>query len=117
MNYLHVYNDENGRTRLEDCETSFEIATFAPPAPPLGVSTAETVRELMFIRLPAGWTDPAHPTPARQWLFVLSGQGESTAGDETRAWGPGDVIFLEDTSSPGHGTSVTEDTVMAVVRC
>jgi quercetin dioxygenase-like cupin family protein len=117
MHYIHVYNHEDGRTRLEDCETSFAMATFAPPAPPLDVSTAETVRELMLIRFPAGWTDPAHPAPARQWMFVLSGQGESTVGNETRPWGPGDVFFLEDTSGPGHGTSVTQDTVMAVVRC
>ena len=117
MNYIHVYNDEDGQTRLEDCKASFARATFAPPAPPLDVSTAEAVRELIFIRFPAGWTDPAHPAPARQWMFVLSGQGQSTVGGEIRAWGPGDVFFLEDRSGPGHGTSVTQDTVMAVVRC
>ncbi len=71
----------------------------------------------MFIRFPAGWNDPAHPAPARQWMFVLSGRGQSTVGGEIRAWGSGDVFFLEDTSGPGHGTSVAEDTVMAVVRC
>lgn len=117
MNFIHVYNDEDGRARLEDCRVSFDMATFAPPAPPLDVSTADTVRELMFIRFPAGWTDMAHPAPARQWMFVLSGQGESTVGGETRAWGPGDVFFLEDTAGVGHGTSVTQEAVMAVVRC
>jgi quercetin dioxygenase-like cupin family protein len=117
MKYVHVYNDEDGRTRLEDRETSFEIARFAPPAPPLDVSTAEIVSELMFIRFPAGWTDPAHPAPARQWMLALSGQGESTVGDETRVWGPGDVLFLEDISGPGHRTSVIKDTIMAGVRC
>ena len=70
----------------------------------------------MLIRFSAGWTDPEHPAPARQWMFVLSGRGVTTAGDETRHWGPGDVFLLEDTSPPGHGTTVLEDAVLAVVR-
>jgi quercetin dioxygenase-like cupin family protein len=100
-----------------DGETSFSSAHFAPPAPPLDVSTTVPVRELMFIRFPAGWADPLHPAPARQWMFVLSGRGETTASGETRSWGPGTVFLLEDTSPPGHGTSVVEEAVLAVVRC
>jgi quercetin dioxygenase-like cupin family protein len=100
-----------------DGETSFSNADFAPPAPPLDVSAAVGVRELLFIRFPAGWTDPHHPAPARQWMFVLSGRGETTAGGQTRSFGPGDVFFLEDTSPPGHGTTILEDAVLAVVRC
>jgi Cupin domain len=117
MRYVHVFTDATGRTRLEDCETSFTSAPFAPPAPPLDVSAVEPVDGLLFIRFPAGWTDPAHPAPARQWMFVLSGRGESTVDGATRRWGPGSVFFLEDTSGPGHGTTAFDDTVMAVVRC
>jgi hypothetical protein len=100
MNYIHVHDGEDGRTHLEDCEVSFASATFAPPAPALDVSSPDTVQELMFIRFPAGWGDPAHPAPARQWMFVLSGEGQSTVDGEVRAWGPGDVFFLEDISGP-----------------
>ena len=117
MRYVRVYNDHDGQTRFEDGEASFARAEFAPPAPPLDVSTAVPVREMMFIRFPAGWTDPEHPAPARQWMFVLSGRGESTASGETRPWGAGAVFFLKDTSPPGHGTTILEDAVLAVVRC
>ncbi len=116
MHYVRVYSDEEGHSRFENGETSFVLAEFAPPGPPLDVSAAVPVHEMMFIRFPAGWTDPAHPAPARQWMFVLSGRGETTAGGETRSWGPGDVFFLEDTSARGHGTTVVEDAVFAVVR-
>src|ERR1700681_1317636 len=115
MRFIRVHNDD-GQTRFEDRDTSFTSAEFAPPAPPLDVSSAVPVREMMFIRFRAGWTDPAHPAPARQWMFVLSGRGETTAGGETRSWGPGEVFLLEDTSSPGHGTTILEDAVLAVVR-
>ncbi len=116
MRYIRLFSDEEGRSRFEDGETLFDVAEFAPPGPPLEVSEAVSVRQLLFIRFPAGWTDPAHPAPARQWMLVLSGRGETTATGETRSWGPGDVFFLEDTSGPGHGTTIVEDTVFAVVR-
>jgi quercetin dioxygenase-like cupin family protein len=90
---------------------------FAPPAPPLDVSAAVPVREMLVIRFAAGWSDPAHPSPARQWMFVLAGRGETTVGTETREWGPGQVFLLEDTAPPGHGTTILEDTLIAVVRC
>jgi hypothetical protein len=50
-------------------------------------------------------------------MFVLSGRGETTAGGETRPWGPGQVFLLEDTAPPGHGTTIHEDALIAVVRC
>ena len=117
MRYIHVYNDEDGRAHLEDCEAEFTIEPFAPPAPPLDVSATTPVRELLFIRFPAGWTDSAHPAPARQWMFVLSGRGESIVSGQARSWGPGDVFFLEDTTGPGHGTTVFQEAVLAVARC
>jgi hypothetical protein len=116
MRYTRIHCDDDGQTRFEDGEVSFASAEFAPPAPPLDVSAAVPAREMLFIRFPAGWTDAAHPAPARQWMLVLSGRGESTAGGETRPWGPGAVFLLEDTSPPGHGTTVLEDAVLAVVR-
>ena len=115
MRYTRIYNDDDS-TRFEDDELSFASAAFAPPAPPIDVTTAVLAQEMLLIRFSAGWSDAAHPAPARQWMFVLSGRGESTAGGETRQWGAGDVFLLEDTAPPGHGTTIHEDTVMAVVR-
>jgi len=116
MRYVRILTDDNGHARFEDGEISFASAVFAPPAPPLDVSAVMDVREMMFIRFSAGWSDAAHPAPARQWMFVLSGRGETTASGVTRSWGPGDVFLLEDTSPPGHATAVFEDAVLAVVR-
>jgi mannose-6-phosphate isomerase-like protein (cupin superfamily) len=117
MRYTKIRNTEHGMSGFEDCEISFTSEVFAPPAPPLDVSPAASAREVLFIRLPAGWTDSAHPVPARQWMFVLSGRGEVVAGDETRPWQAGEAFLVEDTTPPGHGTTIIEDTVFAVVRC
>jgi quercetin dioxygenase-like cupin family protein len=116
MRFTRIYSAEDGTARFGDGDTTFASSEFAPPAPPLDVSPAVPVQEMMFLRFPAGWTDPAHPAPARQWMFVLSGRGETTAGGETRSWASGDVFFLEDTAGLGHGTTAVEESVMAVVR-
>ncbi|MHB8465221.1 MAG: cupin domain-containing protein [Acidimicrobiales bacterium] len=117
MRYTRIYNGDDGAARLEGGEVAFANEVFAPPAPPLEVSPPVPAHQMMFIRLPAGWTDAAHPAPARQWMFVLSGRGEVTASGETIQWGPGDAVLAEDTAAPGHATTIHEDAVLAVVRC
>jgi hypothetical protein len=116
MRYLHVISAADGSHFADDGELAFDEGDFAPPAPPMGIATDTGVPNLSFIRMEAGWTDAAHPAPARQWMFVMSGRGETTCGGETRQWAAGDVVLLEDTSPPGHATTVLEDAVLAVVR-
>ena len=44
-----------------------------------------------------------HPTPARQFIFMMSGEIEIEVGDgEVRRFRAGDTLFLEDTEPPGH---------------
>jgi hypothetical protein len=116
VHYTRIYNADDGTSRFEDGEVSFASGPFAPPAPPVDVSSAEPMHDMVFIRLPSGWTDGAHPAPAKQWMFVLSGRGAITAGGETRHFGPGDALLVEDTAAPGHASTAFEETVFAVVR-
>jgi hypothetical protein len=111
-----MYNDQNGQSRFEDLDFTFAQQEFAPPAPPLDVSEPLAASSVMMLRAPAGWTDPMHPTPARQLMFILTGKWEVTAGDETRTLSAGDVVLGEDTAGPGHASRVVEDTMLAVVR-
>jgi hypothetical protein len=97
-----LYSDEHGTARFEDLQFSFAPRDFAPPAPPVDVSEPVPASAFMMLRLPAGWSDAAHPAPARQLMMVMSG---ST-----------DVLLAEDTSGPGHATTVLNDTLVAVVR-
>lgn len=49
MRYIHLFNDDDGRARFEDVDIPLAEADFAPPAPPLDVSDASPVREVLFI--------------------------------------------------------------------
>ena len=116
MRYVRLYNDEDLVTRFEDREFHFAPADFAPPAPPVDVSAPTSASAVMMLRFPAGWSDPMHPAPARQWMYLLVGEASITAGGETRRFSPGAVLLVEDTEGPGHASEMITDTLVAVVR-
>ena len=70
----------------------------------------------MMLRIPAGWTDSAHPAPARQFAIMVAGKVQITASGETRTLTTGDVLLVEDTSGPGHTFTAIEDALIAIVR-
>jgi quercetin dioxygenase-like cupin family protein len=113
---LRIYTGEDGQSKFEDLNFTFAEQQFAPPAPPLDVSEPREASAVLVLRAPAGWSDSAHPTPARQLMFILGGAWEVSAGGETRTVSAGDVVLGEDTTGPGHASRVIEDTVLAVVR-
>jgi hypothetical protein len=116
MRYVRLYTDDDGQSRFEDLDFTFAPSDFAPPAPPLDVSEPVDASAFMLLRAPAGWTDPMHPTPERQLMIVLAGSWEVSTGGETRVFSAGDMVLGEDTTGPGHASTVIEDSVLAVIR-
>jgi quercetin dioxygenase-like cupin family protein len=116
VNYLRLYTDDHGDARFEDLQFTFAPRAFAPPAPPVDVSDPIQASAFMMLRLPKGWRDGAHPAPARQFMIVVDGLVEVSAGGETRLLSPGDVLLAEDTAPPGHATTVIDDAFVAVTR-
>lgn len=116
VGYIRGYTDENNVTRFEDLEWDAVEVEFAPPAPPLFVTEALNASSVVFLSFPKGWTDPAHPSPARQLVILLSGNAIGSAGGEERRLRAGDVALMEDTFGPGHGLTALTDLVFAIVR-
>jgi hypothetical protein len=116
MRYVRIYNDHHGGAKFADEEFALTTREFAPPAPPAELSDLVSAYGFLMLRLPRGWSDASHPAPARQFMILVSGKVEVVAGGERRTFGPGDVVLLDDTVAPGHGTTALEETVFAVVR-
>jgi quercetin dioxygenase-like cupin family protein len=116
VRYLRLYSDEDGESRFEDLEFRFSPREFAPPAPSVDVSDAVQASAFMMLRMPKGWSDAAHPTPARQFMILIAGSVEVAAGSESRVLSAGDVLLAEDTKPPGHSTTVLDDAFVAVTR-
>lgn len=94
----------------------FESKDFAPPAPPVDISEAMAASAVIVAQFPSGWADPAHPAPARQWLFVTKGSARLDASGESVVIGPDLPVLLEDTTGAGHGTVVLADSLAVFVR-
>jgi hypothetical protein len=119
VKHVRLYSDERGDSHFEDIEVRFESVDYAPPAPPLDLSSSTPASEFLFARAPSGWHGDWHPTPRRQFFCCLAGEIEVTASDgETRLFLRGDVLLLEDTTGKGHKSKVTseEDLIFAAVQ-
>ena len=117
MHYHHLYADDDGESHWADVEVPLTPVEFAPPAGDIHISDPEPSTACVFLRLPAGWNEPAHPSPRAQLLIVRSGIVDVTASDgEKRRIGPGDVWRMDDTYGRGHHTIVVgEESFDAVV--
>ncbi len=117
MHYIRVYSDADGMSHFEDAEMEFSSVDFAPPAPPLDLSTFSAATQLGFLRAPVGWEGDWHPAPCRQWIIYLTGEIEAEVSDgEIRRIGPGSVTLVEDTTGKGHKSRVVgEAEVLTVV--
>ncbi len=110
MRIHRLYSDADGDSHWQDVDVDMTERTFAPPARAIEISTPDPVKQMMFLKLRAGWDEPTHPTPVAQKLICLAGSVRVTASDgEVRDIGPGDVWHMEDKHGKGHHTVVTSD--------
>ena len=109
--YARLYADDRGESHFEDIEIDLAATEYAPPAPPLDLSSFTPATQFGFMRAPAGWSSDWHPSSSRNIFFVLSGEWEVTASDgETRRFAAGSVLLAEDTKGKGHTSRVVGDT-------
>ena len=107
MKYPRIYADTQGETHFEYVESQFQQLEVVPGKPSIDVTEAMAADNVVFIRAPAGLSIDYHPAPSRHFLVVITGQWRMTVSDgETRLFGPGAAILVEDTESKGHLTEV-----------
>lgn len=110
MKYHCLYEDGEGESHWREVAVGLEEREFAPPAKAIEISHSLPACATLFLRLRAGWNEPAHPTPIRQMLVCLRGAVRVTASDGTaRDIGPGGVWMMEDRTGRGHHTEVISD--------
>ena len=119
MQYVRIYADADGESHFEDVTLPMQAVDFAPPAPPINVSTFAPAATYGFIGSPPGWYGDWHPTPRRQMIFYLAGEVEAEVSDgEVRRFGPGSITLVEDTAGKGHTSRVvgTAAVLLTVVQ-
>ena len=120
IDYLRIFSDSDGCSHFDTSNIELKMNDYAPPATPLKTSPAESAKAMVFLELPVGWFGDWHPTPVKQWLFLLTGECEFEAGDGERCRRKaGEVVMLDDTTEKGHRTRVIGDSPVriAAVHC
>ncbi len=117
--YTRLSADESGESHFEDIEMPLTLTDYAPPAPPLSLSAFLPASQVRFMNAPEGWASDWHPSSVRNLFFVISGEWEVTASDgETRRFGVGSVLLVEDINGKGHSSRVVgkSDSLAAMVQ-
>ena len=105
LNDGRIVVDTDGCSHFEDCELPLETRDFAPPTTPLEASALMPAEGFAVVRFAPDWSGPWHPSPYRQWFFMMSGSLTVTVGDGTeRTVSAGDTVLLEDMGTRGHLT-------------
>lgn len=119
LSFVRLVADTAGESHFGVQHVDIVTSSFAPPAPPFGVSAMTPASECGFLQVPRGWVGELHPSPSRMWVFLLSGTMEfETSDGERRCIAPGTAMLLEDTAGKGHLSRVVGDTdaVFAIVK-
>jgi hypothetical protein len=107
VRYTRIYAGPDGESHFEDLEIAMTEVAYAPPAPPYLVSGATPATAVVMTTLPPGWHGDWHPTPRLQWWFQLAGELDVRTSDgDSRHFGPGAIVRVEDTTGRGHTTTV-----------
>ena len=113
--YTRLYCTPDNESHFETVTVDLGKVDAFPPAPPIFVKASPSSR-LAFAGFDPLWgaqdlqARKFHPAPSPQFVFYLQGAMSITTTDgETRRFGPGDVLRVEDTAPcKGHISVVGE---------
>ena len=117
--YVRLFSDAAGGSHFQDIAVSPDRELSVPPAPPLRMRALGPAVAVALVGGDSGWHgEVAHPAPFRMLQSYLSGTVEVTVSDgESRRFGPGSLLLLDDTHGRGHSTRILdEDVVMLVTQ-
>jgi hypothetical protein len=96
MKITRIYAGADGRSHFDEIEVE--------------IDKVQTGESLIFRQAASGDVQDWHPAPRRQYVITLSGQVEIEISDGTkRRFGPGGIMFADDTTGRGHITRVVGD--------
>ena len=113
MQVTRLFTDDAGDARFEDVD----VDLLPDPPPPNGTALSAPLpaAAVLFARAGAGTGHGEQPEQRRQLAVGISGSARITASGETRTFGPGTVLLIEDTWGTGHSSESDEGFLAAVV--
>jgi len=110
MKIARLHSDDAGESHFEDTEIELFATDYVLSAPLIELSQPTRAAQARFLRAPAGWSSDWHASSARAVFFVLTGEWEvSTSDGESRRFGVGSALLVEDVRGRGHRSRVLGD--------
>lgn len=113
--YARIYCGQDNETHFETVIVDLAKVDAAPPAPPFFAKGWQASR-MAFVAFDAGWgaqdvqSRKFHAAPNAQYVVYLDGTMSVTTTDgETRQFGPGDVLRVDDVAPCNGHISVVGD--------
>ena len=110
FSYDNLYVGDDGETHFRTVTVDYKRLKYADNIPPVwaALNGRWNAKHVTLAGNSPGWdARPLHPGNHRQLFIVLTGTTAFIASDgETREYGPGEVILMEDNNSKGHGSFV-----------
>jgi hypothetical protein len=98
MRIHNLYADANGESHFRDIEVELKEDGLGGM-----MSKRVAATGIIFRRTEGNYDFDWHNAPRRQYIINLDAAVAITASDgETRQIGPGEVLFVEDTTGKGH---------------
>jgi hypothetical protein len=115
--YIRLTVRPDGHSCFDEVEVAFDRRLEAHPARPAALATLGPATDVSVLRADRDWGGVAwHPAPARQLLTVLAGGWSVTASNgDTRTFGVGEALLVEDASGRGHCSRALFDGSLALV--
>jgi len=120
LTYAQICVDSDGATHFRESAVGMTPGVYVPGIPLVDSASPLPVTMLTFSPLEPAYTSDWHPAPRRQFVLLLSGVIEVTVSDgETRSFGPGSVVLVEDTVRAGHQTRAlgSDECLFVTVAC
>lgn len=109
MHYTRIYTDADGETHFEDVLLETERRT-SPTGTVEAVAPLEVEGLAFRLVLEEASETVPHNAPRRLLIVQVDGTVEVEVSDgETRQFGPGSVLLVEDTTGKGHVTRKVSD--------
>lgn len=107
FSYARIYADSTGGSHFSDGVMELGLVEPGRGIPPTPASSPIPTTALRLFCPPPNGEANWHPPPSRVLNLIVSGEFQIDVSDgETRTFGPGGVILVEDTRGRGHRTRV-----------
>lgn len=107
FSYTRIHADSTGASHFADAVLELDFVEPGRGIPPTPASSPIPATGMRLLCPARGGEADWHPAPARVLNVIVSGRFEIDVSDgESRGFGPGSVILVEDTRGRGHRTRV-----------